>query len=75
MAGRGMGIATQGGGAVSSGPRNKIESTPAAKSTGIPMLAKGGAVNQQKRMAMGETLMAKGGKVKKPKTLSKGECA
>jgi len=75
MAGRGMGIATQGGGAVSSGPRNKIESTPAAKSTGIPMLANGGAVNQHKRMAMGETLMAHGGKVEKTKKMRKGGCA
>ena len=63
MAGRGMGAATQGGGAVSSGPRNKTQSNPASKSTGIPMLAKGGAVNQHKRMAMGEKVMAKGGEV------------
>lgn len=62
MAGRGMGAATQGGGAVSSGSRNKMQSTP-SKSTGIPMLAKGGAVNQHKRMAMGEKVMAKGGEV------------
>jgi hypothetical protein len=72
MAGRGMGIATQGGGAVSSGAKNKVESNPAAKSTGIPMLAKGGAVNQHKRMAMGETAMAKGGMAKK---MRKGGCA
>ena len=64
MAGRGMGIATQGGGAVSSGARNKTQSTP-SKSTGIPMLAKGGEINQHKRMAMGEKLMAKGGDAKK----------
>ena len=63
MAGRGMGAATQGGGAVSSGPRNKTQSNPASKSTGIPMLAKGGAVNQHKRMAMGEKVMADGGPV------------
>ena len=75
MAGRGMGIATQGGGAVSSGPRNKVESNPAAKSTGIPMMAKGGAVNQHKRMAMGETAMAKGGMAKKTKKMRKGGCA
>ena len=65
MAGRGMGAATQGGGAVSSGPRNKTQSNPASKSTGIPMLAKGGAVNQHKRMAMGEKVMAKGGMAEK----------
>ena len=64
MAGRGMGIATQGGGAVSSGARNKTQSTP-SKSTGIPMLAKRGEINQHKRMAMGEKLMAKGGDAKK----------
>ncbi len=75
MAGRGMGIATQGGGAVSSGPRNKVKSNPAAKSTGIPMMAKGGAVNQHKRMAMGETAMAKGGMAKKTKKMRKGGCA
>ena len=75
MAGRGMGIATQGGGAVSSGPRNKVKSNPAAKSTGIPMMAKGGAVNQHKRMAMGETAMAKGGLAKKTKKMRKGGCA
>jgi len=75
MAGRGMGIATQGGGAVSSGAKNKVESNPAAKSTGIPMLANGGAVNQHKRMAMGETLMAHGGKVEKTKKMRKGGCA
>ena len=75
MAGRGMGIATQGGGAVSSGPRNKVESNPAAKSTGIPMMAKGGEVNQHKRMAMGETAMAKGGMAEKTKKMRKGGCA
>ena len=31
MAGRGMGIATKGGGAVSSGPRNKKVSAPSTK--------------------------------------------
>ena len=62
MAGRGMGIATQGGGAVSSGSKNKMQSTP-SKSTGIPMLANGGEINQHKRMAMGEKVMAKGGEV------------
>ena len=64
MAGRGMGIATQGGGAVSSGSKNKMQSTP-SKSTGIPMLANGGEINQHKRMAMGEKVMAKGGMAEK----------
>ena len=59
MAGRGMGIATQGGGAVSSGAKNKVESNPAAKSTGIPMMAKGGIAK----------------KAKKTKKMRKGGCA
>ena len=63
MAGRGMGAATQGGGAVTSGPKNRMENNPAGKSTGIPMMAKGGAVNQHKRMAMGKKAMAEGGDV------------
>jgi len=63
MAGRGMGAATQGGGAVTSGPKNRMENNPAGKSTGIPMMAKGGAVNQHKRMAMGKKAMAEGGAV------------
>ena len=75
MAGRGMGIATQGGGAVSSGPKNKMENNPAGKSTGIPMMAKGGAVNEHKRMAMGEKIMGKGGMAKKTKKMRKGGCA
>ena len=75
MAGRGMGIATQGGGAVSSGPKNKMENNPAGKSTGIPMMAKGGAVNEHKRMAMGEKIMGKGGMAKKIKKMRKGGCA
>jgi len=40
MAGRGMGIATQGGGAVSSGPRNKKLSAPSKKIT--VMMKEGG---------------------------------
>ena len=49
--GRGMGCATKGGGAVMSGAKNKVESTPSTK-TGPVMMKKGGAVNQHKRMAM-----------------------
>ena len=45
MPGRGMGAATQGGGAVRSGPRNKVLKTR-SKTTGIPMYAKGGAVKK-----------------------------
>jgi len=41
MAGRGMGAATKGGGAVSSGPKNKMLETT-SKTTGPMMMAKGG---------------------------------
>ena len=41
MAGRGMGAATRGGGAVESGPKNKMISETST-STGVPMMAKGG---------------------------------
>ena len=51
MAGRGMGCATRGGGAVESGPRNKMISET-SKTTGPVMMKNGGAVNQHKRMAM-----------------------
>lgn len=65
MAGRGMGAATRGGGSVESGPANKIMSEP-SKSTGIPMLAKGGmankgGINEHKRMAMGKPIGKMGG--------------
>jgi hypothetical protein len=55
-----MGCATRGGGAVESGPKNKMISET-SKKTGPVMMAKGGAVNQHKRMAMG---MMGGGMVK-----------
>lgn len=51
MAGRGMGCATRGGGAVESGPRNKMLSETSMK-TGPVMMKNGGAVNQHKMMAM-----------------------
>lgn len=60
MAGKGMGAATRGGGCVESGPKNKMVSKPSMK-TGVPMMAKGGAINQHKRMAMG---MMGGGMIK-----------
>lgn len=63
MAGRGMGAATKGGGAVESGPRNKMLSKT-SQTSGPIMMAKGGDVNQHKRMAMGEK-MAGGGMMKK----------
>jgi len=53
MAGKGMGCATRGGGAVMSGPKNRMVSET-SKTTGPVMMKKGGAVNQHKRMAMGE---------------------
>ncbi len=52
MAGKGMGIATKGGGCVESGPKNKMISK-ASKTSGPLMMKNGGAVNQHKRMAMG----------------------
>jgi len=65
MAGRGMGAATRGGGAVESGPANKMLSEP-SKSTGVPMMAKGGmankgGINEHKRMAMGKPVGKMGG--------------
>ena len=45
MAGRGMGMATRGGGAVSSGPRNKKLSTPSTKVE--VMMAKGGMAKKK----------------------------
>jgi len=53
MAGRGMGIATRGGGAVSSGPRNKVVSKPSKKTPKVVRMRGGGAMNQHKEMAMG----------------------
>ena len=40
-----MGIATKGGGAVRSGPRNKVLKTK-SKTTGIPMYKDGGSVGK-----------------------------
>jgi hypothetical protein len=54
MAGKGMGCATRGGGAVESGPKNKMLSKT-SKKTGPVMMAKGGeAINEHKLMAMGK---------------------
>lgn len=60
MAGKGMGAASRGGGCVESGPKNRMVSTPSTKIK--VMMAKGGAVNQHKLMAMGK---ACGGSTKK----------
>jgi len=53
MAGRGMGAATRGGGAVGSGPKNKMVSEPSMKTGKVVMAKDGGMINQHKRMAMG----------------------
>lgn len=53
MAGRGMGAAVKGGGAVGSGPRNKMVSEPSMKTGKVVMAKDGGMMNQHKRMAMG----------------------
>lgn len=63
MAGRGMGAATRGGGAVESGPANKVMSEP-SKSTGVPMMAKGGMANKGGMMSKG---YAAGGAAKRAK--------
>ena len=62
MAGKGMGIATKGGGCVEKGGRNRMESNPTKGKTKPIMMAMGGAVNQHKQMAMG---MMGGGMAKK----------
>ncbi len=53
MAGRGMGAAIRGGGAVGSGPRNKMVSEPSTKTPKPVMMRNGGDINQHKAMAMG----------------------
>jgi hypothetical protein len=58
MAGRGMGAATKGGGAVGTGPRNRMMDMK-SQTTGPIMMKNGGAVNQHKKMAMGEKLVKK----------------
>jgi len=60
MAGKGMGCAMRGGGAVMSGPKNRMVSETSTK-TGPVMMKKGGAVNQHKRMAMGQKVAGKMG--------------
>jgi hypothetical protein len=57
MPGRGMGAATQGGGAVRSGPRNKVLKTR-SKTTGIPMYAEGGEVDVKVTRGQGKTTEA-----------------
>lgn len=62
MAGKGMGAATKGGGAVMSGPKNRMESNPAVGKTKPVLMAAGGDVSPRKKMAMG---MMGGGMMKK----------
>ena len=54
--GRGMGIATKGGGAVEKGPKNKVVSET-SKKIGPVMMAKGGMA---KKMMAGGGMMKKG---------------
>ena len=58
MAGRGMGAATRGGGAVESGPRNRMLSET-SKTTGPVMMAKGGEAKKKKKKKV--MAKAKGG--------------
>lgn len=57
-----MGAATRGGGAVGSGPKNKMVSEPSMKTGKVVMAKDGGMMNQHKMMAMG---YKKGGMAKK----------
>lgn len=73
MAGRGMGCATRGGGAVGSGPRNKMVSEP-SKTTGPVMMAKGGmatkmgkAVKRKTKDVEGRAMKMMGGGMMKYK--------
>ncbi len=68
MAGRGMGAATRGGGAVESGPKNKMISETST-STGVPMMAKGGMAKGMMAGGMMSKGYAAGGAAKK---MSKG---
>lgn len=65
MAGKGMGCATRGGGAVESGAKNRMISETSMKS-GPVMMKKGGSankggMNEHKRMAMGKPIGKMGG--------------
>ena len=72
--GRGMGAATRGGGAVESGPKNKMISET-SKTTGPVMMAKGGEAMKKPKGMMGGGMMSKGmkaGGMKKGGMISKG---
>ena len=51
MAGRGMGMATKGGGCVGSGPRNKVIKQT-SKTTGPVMMNKGGMMKKYRKGGM-----------------------
>ncbi len=63
MPGRGMGCATKGGGAVGSGPKNKMVSETSQK-TGPAMVAKGGLMSK-KMMGGGMAYKKDGGLMSK----------
>lgn len=72
MPGKGMGAATRGGGAVESGPKNRMLSET-SKTTGPVMMAKGGMA--KKMMAAGGMMKkgyAAGGAVMKKKMMAMG---
>jgi hypothetical protein len=62
--GRGMGIATRGGGAVESGPANKMVSET-SKTTGPVMMAKGGMAKGMKAGGVAAKGMMAGGMMSK----------
>ena len=62
--GRGMGIATRGGGAVESGPANKIVSET-SKTSGPVMMAKGGMAKGMKAGGVAAKGMMAGGMMSK----------
>jgi len=59
MAGRGMGAATRGGGAVESGPKNKVMSET-SQTTGPVMMAKGGDAKKKPKGMMAGGMTSKG---------------
>jgi hypothetical protein len=70
-----MGAATRGGGAVESGPKNKVMSET-SQTTGPVMMAKGGAANKKPKGMMAGGMMSKGYAAGGPaKKMSKGMAA
>jgi hypothetical protein len=61
MAGRGMGAATQGGGCVGKGPRNKVESKPSRKVGDPVMMNMGGEGGDVKKKMGGDVKKKMGG--------------